>query len=362
MFLFVPKLNSNAADLSDYGFESVTRDLSTSSELLAFIDFTSLYFYDEFGNIWHGSANDLFSYLKDNHATEINPYVGLPWGDVSRGADAMDALSFASEIIRNDKGGMKQIQNLADSILSFTTSEEAKTRQLMTLLLPLMTLFLSVYFITGYVTMIENHQTSAKDFAKRTLVNLVITWLCGYIDKAPQIIYFCSNYFIDLVKNNFNPYETIGGVTVWRYDELVDLAMKVDNVTFWESWACMATGLFGFVVGGILLIAIALISMFLFYSLHLQLAVRIIFLPIAVPNCLENPRYSSGMNYIKLMIAECLQGAMYLLVFVVVGWYESASVTALTGLKLTSLFMPIMLLTGLIGSKTLTTAIVDAIL
>ena len=93
-----------------------------------------------------------------------------------------------------------------------------------------------------------------------------------------------------------------------------------------------------------------------------MLAARLIFLPIAVPNCFENPRYSPGMNYIKNMIAECLQGGMYLLIIIIASWYESVAMNVMTEFSFSSLFMPFMLLTALAGSKTITMAIVDAVL
>lgn len=359
--LLISHNKSYAASPANYGFTRITNmDVLDDTGFLD--NFGYIYFYDKSGNIWYGKTMNLFYFLKADNGAVMNPYIGTSWSNVSKGADSMDAISFYSEVLRHQFSTVRIIQNAAYNILSFSDLEREFVMQFYPSMQPLVVVFLCIYGIIAFILLVENNRLQRNEILRQLFIFLFVVYICRDFERIMGFFYNFANYFTAWVQDTFNPFTQIGNSLVWKYDDLVDLAMVSDQNTLWNSWDTMLEALFYLIIGNTLFTITGLVALVLFYSIHLVLGMRICLLPFAIPSCIVDWRYSPGMQYIKHMIAECMQGGIYLLVITVAGWAESVTYASMPGDQVGSLIMPFVLIVALTGSKIITNEIVESII
>lgn len=351
---FIPHLTIFAADPSNYGFFRVDKSNVKDYPLLTWV-----YFRDNNGQIWYGSANHLFDFLKADNEDEINTALNIRWGDVSSGADVYDSLSLMGEILIHNKGAASMITNSAYNILELSSTEAHIVTSFYEPLKPICVLLICMYSLMAFVKLVENENTKFRPILKLIFTILVITWLCSHLDQICYLFYSIYNTFLGWMEQQL-PYTKVHGASVYSYDELVQMAMAVDGTSFIDSYARVLTELAYIIFGEIILTITLTTTLFLFYSIHLTMAMRCLFLPIVMPSIIDGGKRSKGMNFLKNTLGAALEGGSYILILQAGVSYSSA-LNTLQNSALSYLFVPFGLLAGLTAARLVTKEITQAI-
>lgn len=256
-------------------------------------------FLDNDGNAFVGSPSEVFKMAKEQ-GMELD---GKEFEDDNNAADTLDAMTFGIRM-GGDAAMIFMMKATVYNILRVNTTELQNVVKYFDFTIPLGLTLCLLYALLELANKSHRDLQSIETFTW-WLIKLAIGFLFVSCSKAfAELVYNLVNIFMDyFIADAGDSLETMGT----KYNVWMKIALECDTTNIITGLINFVKELLVWVINTLLGTIVTLITAVMCYSFKLTLALRTMFIPLAIADVSSGGTAGPGMRYLKKTFGTAMQ-------------------------------------------------------